>query len=141
MERFWDKNNNYAAGIIHESTFWTLEVSYRQHTIGSVIIFCKRPVEKITDLTSDELLDLQNIMKKYQDALDKIWQPDRYNYLQLGNALHNLHFHVIPRYKNDRTYANLNWHDPTFGTVPTWSKKEFDEELIIKIREEIKKVL
>ena len=51
MDRFWDKNNNYSSGTLKEYDFWVLEVSYRQHTFGNFIVFCKRyGVEKISEL-------------------------------------------------------------------------------------------
>ena len=55
MDRFWDKNNNYAGGTLKEYAFWVLEVSYKQHTFGNFIVFCKRQgVEKISELLDEE---------------------------------------------------------------------------------------
>ena len=65
MTRFWDKENKYLVGYLKEYKYWILEISFRQHTLGSVIIFCKRNIERITDLTKEEFSDLQEVMKEY----------------------------------------------------------------------------
>ena len=59
----------------------------------------------------------------------------------MGNSLHHLHFHGIPRYKTARVLAGYKWVDKSWGTIPIWSRNDVKEELVIKIRDEIKKGL
>jgi diadenosine tetraphosphate (Ap4A) HIT family hydrolase len=144
VNRFWDKEGKYKEGFLKEYSHWVLEVSYRQHTLGSFIIFCKRQgVERISQLTDEEVKELRNVMKEIEETLSKIdgFKPDRFNYLQLGNQLHNLHFHGIPRYKEKRVFDGKEWVDETWGHPPKWSKKEVNKDLVIKIRGVIKENL
>ena len=143
VDRFWDKENKYTEGFLKEYKNWVLEVSYRQHTLGCYIIFAKRAVEKISELKTDEIDELKEVMAEIETALSKndIFGPDRFNYWQMGNALHHLHFHGIPRYASRRTFNGKEWVDKTWGSVPIWSKENVDHDLIRKIKEAVKPYL
>jgi len=142
--RFWDKENKYRGAVLWEHKYWVLETSYKQHTFGCYIIFCKREgVEKISELSVDELTELKQVFKEIENALLKnnTFCPDRFNYWQMGNGLHQLHFHGIPRYSSERKFAGKIWKDNSFGTVPIWAKQEESADMVKKLRNEIKKFL
>lgn len=135
--RIWDQEGRYKIGFVKEYQHWVLEVSFRQHTLGCFIIFAKRKVEKISALQDKEIIELKKVMKELETTFSKIedFKPDRFNYLQMGNALHHLHFHAIPRYASPRNFLNKEWKDETFGHPPVWSKTEADKQLILRIKE------
>jgi len=135
----WDKNNKYTEGFLKEYNHWVLEVSYRQHTLGCYIIFAKRSVEKISELKTEEIDELKDVMAEIEDTLSKIdiFKPDRFNYLQLGNDVHQLHFHAIPRYNLPRSFDEREWVDKTPGSVPIWSHGDAGHELVAKLRDTI----
>jgi len=140
VNRFWDKNNKYAPAFLKEYNHWVLEVSFRQHTLGCYIIFAKRPVERISELENQEIDELKDVMGEIEAALSKIetFKPDRFNYWQMGNGLHHLHFHGIPRYEAPRYFDEKEWIDKTWGSVPIWSKEDAGTDLVVKIREAVK---
>ena len=141
VNRFWDKENKYSKSVLKEYNHWVIEVSYRQHTLGSFIIFCKREgIEKISELNQDEFIELGKVMKEIENALSDIdvFRPDRFNYLQMGNKLHGLHFHGIPRYSEPRMFNDQKWVDKSYGNVPIWSKNDVDHDIVEKIKETIK---
>lgn len=137
VKRIWDQNNLYTAGHIKTYTYWTLEVSYNQHTFGCFIIFLNRAAERISDLSKEEIEELPLIMKDIESALNKIpqLQPQRFNYLQLGNSLSHLHIHGIPRYDKPRNFLGREWTDPTYGKPPTWTFELQDHETVSRIKE------
>jgi diadenosine tetraphosphate (Ap4A) HIT family hydrolase len=141
--RVWDPEGKYKEGFLKEYKYWVLEVSFRQHTLGCFIIFCKRKIEKISQLSIEELVELKEVMLEIENKLSssKVFYPDRFNYLQMGNTLHHLHFHGIPRYKSERKFNNIFWTDKAWGHPPIWSKTEVSKETIIKIKQEILKHL
>lgn len=134
--RIWDTSEKYKEGFVKEYNHWVLELSFRQHTLGCFIIFAKRKVERITELNNDEIIELKEIMKELETTLSQMetFKPDRFNYLQMGNALHHLHVHAIPRYANPRNFLNKEWIDTTFGYPPIWSKVEIDKKTILAIK-------
>ena len=135
--RIWDTEGKYKDGFVKEYKHWVLEVSFRQHTLGCFIIFAKRDIVKISELQDTEIIELKAVIKDLEVTLLGIeeFKPDRFNYLQMGNALHHLHFHAIPRYATPRHFNDKEWNDLTFGHPPVWSKVEVDKELVLKIKD------
>ncbi|MDQ5901188.1 MAG: adenylyltransferase [Patescibacteria group bacterium] len=135
--RVWDPEEKYKEGFVKSYSHWTLEVSFRQHTLGCFIIFANRHTEKISELENEEIIELKDVMKELEYTLSKIdsFKPDRFNYLQMGNALHHLHFHAIPRYANTRNFMNKTWEDSTYGHPPQWTKEESEKDLILRIKD------
>jgi diadenosine tetraphosphate (Ap4A) HIT family hydrolase len=136
-EKMEDK---YKQGDLKEYQHWVLTVSFRQTTLASFIILLKRQgVERVSELHDEELLELRLVMTEMETALLKMktFKPDRFNYLQLGNSLHQLHFHCIPRYATPRQFGGKEWVDERFGTTPVILSKEQESsvEEVIKIRD------
>ncbi len=144
MERFYDPQNRHPSGLLKEYEHWALEVSYLQHTFGNFIVFCKRKgVEKISELTNEELLQLKTVLQEIESALlnNPTFKPDRFNYWQMGNALHHLHIHGIPRYKSDREFLGRTWKDPDPTKPVVWTYENQTDDTVVSLRNEIKKVL
>jgi diadenosine tetraphosphate (Ap4A) HIT family hydrolase len=136
-KRIWDPEEKYSQGFLKEYHHWVVEVSYRQHTLGCFIIFAKRKIEKISELSDEEAIELKVVMKEIETTMSEVpeFKPDRFNYLQMGNALHHLHFHGIPRYASERAFANKSWLDTTWGKPPIWKKTDESSELILALKE------
>src|SRR3990172_2932126 len=137
--RIWDPEGKYKEGFLKEYNHWVLELSFRQHTLGCFIIFAKRKVERMSKLDNSELIELRYVMSTIEEALSSVeaFKPDRFNYLQLGNKLHNLHIHGVPRYKNEREFDGEIWVDRSWGSPPVWSSKEISTDLIKSLKKEI----
>ncbi len=138
-DRFWDPQGVYQAGFLREYDNWVLEVSFRQHTLGSFIIFAKEHVERISELSDVAFLEFKNVLAQIESALTILpeFAPDRFNYLQMGNALHALHIHGIPRYASPRNFLNKTWHDTTWGHPPVWTTIEASNDLVIAIKQRL----
>lgn len=65
------------------------------------------------------------------------------NYTNLQNESHHLHVHIIPRYKESRTFDNITFTDERWGKNPSPSNKGFKipESTLLKIRDAIKEVI
>ncbi len=137
--RIWDKDNKYLDGLLKEYKHWSLDISYRQHTLGCFIIFAKRDVQKISELTTDELIELRTIMQQMEEALTNISEikPDKFNYLQLGNNMNHLHIHGIPRYATKRDFAGKEWIDETWGHPPVWHMTQTDKKIVMQVKDKV----
>ena len=138
-DRHWDPRDKYIESLIREYSNWSVEVAVRQHTLGSLVIWAHREIERIADLSAEELLELKEVMKDVEAAISKspAFKADRFNYLQLGNHTHHLHIHVIPRYKTARTLLGKTWRDNRWGNPPEYI---FEESDWIHVRE-VKRLL
>ncbi len=73
---------------------------------GHLLIVPKRHFASYFDATDDEILALQDLIKKGKELLDREYSPDGYNIgvnvgEYGGQTIMHLHIHLIPRYKGD----------------------------------------
>ena len=101
---------------IAQSECWTVVLNTNQSLLGRCFLVLRRPETDVTALTSDEILDLWAMVRRVKSALDQLWSPDHYNYAFLMNLDRQVHFHVIPRYRDGLTFAGLTFADPDFGS-------------------------
>lgn len=142
--RFWDTKNKYIGAELSNHVHWVVEVSYRQHTFGNFIVFCKREhVQKISELHDEELLELKHVLHNIESALleNPSFAPIRFNYWQMGNGLKHLHFHGIPRYESPREFLGRTWDDPDQSMPVIWKTTEESLETVSALREEMLKYL
>lgn len=84
---------------------------------GHLLIFPKRHVPALEDLTPEELLDLQVKLRDSLKILKKTMRPDGFNVgLNLGEVAGagveaHLHWHVVPRWHGDTNFI------PVFAEV------------------------
>lgn len=138
MKRHWDPENKYEGAALTNYRYWAIEVSWRQHTLGSCILFCRREgVRLLSELTDEELCDMRDAMVAHELCLRArpAFRPDHVNCLQMGNVLAPLHLHIIPRYQSPRTAFGREWVDYEFGNPPAWSREEISSALMTQIRE------
>ncbi|MBI2054664.1 MAG: hypothetical protein HYT39_01020 [Candidatus Sungbacteria bacterium] len=121
---------------------WTLTLHSNQSYLGRCICYLNTYKENIAELTDEEFLEVKKIIKEYQSALTKLWQPDFWNYSQLGNATPHIHFHFVPRYKGKRVFEGTEFIDERWGKNynPSSSRPE-DKKLNEKIRGTIQNVI
>lgn len=73
---------------------------------GHALVIPKRHFESYFDITNEELLKINELIKKIKDILIKEYNPDGFNIginigKDAGQSIFHLHIHIIPRYKND----------------------------------------
>jgi diadenosine tetraphosphate (Ap4A) HIT family hydrolase len=69
-------------------------------------------VREMADLTSPEREHLWRVLHVVETGLRDILEPDKINLASLGNAVPHLHWHVIPRWRDDRTFPKPIWASP-----------------------------
>lgn len=73
---------------------------------GHVLIIPKRHVADYFDLTDEEVMAMQHMMKEIKERLDEEFSPDGYNVgvnvnEAAGQTVFHVHMHLIPRYRGD----------------------------------------
>lgn len=105
--------------ILEESPFWTWSLFANQSYIGRVQMTLRRECHgSIADLTDEEWKDLRASIQAYEIRMTARFQPDRFNYVQLGNVWSQVHVHAIPRYAESRTWNGILFNDTRWGDVP-----------------------
>ena len=79
---------------------------------GYCRVILERHVSEMTDLTPPERARLMDAVFAAEAALREVLTPDKVNLASLGNAVPHLHWHVIPRYRDDRHFPRPIWAEP-----------------------------
>jgi len=66
-------------------------------------------VAEMSDLTYGEREHLMTLVFAVEEAIRHVMQPDKINIAALGNMVPHIHWHVIPRYKNDAFFPGSVW--------------------------------
>jgi len=86
-----------------------------QPTLGWCILLLKDHHEHLGELSKKRAERLFRDVFWTAAAIKKTLKPVRINYECLGNTLHHIHWHIIPRHKNDPTPLLPVW---------LWGKKK-----------------
>jgi diadenosine tetraphosphate (Ap4A) HIT family hydrolase len=103
--------------VIVAGELWMVAVNRNQNLIGKTMLVANRRVESITALYQDEWLDLHRQISRVTAALEQLFRPDQYNHAFLMNVDAQVHLHVVPRYREARTWNGHTFTDPHFGQL------------------------
>ncbi|WP_128113249.1 HIT family protein [Polynucleobacter necessarius] len=82
--------------------------------------FCRviwnRHVAEMTDLTYGERDHLMTLVFAVEEAVRHVMHPDKVNIAALGNMVPHIHWHVIPRFKDDAFFPGSAWSNKTQET-------------------------
>ena len=75
--------------------------------------FCRviwnRHVSEMTDLTYGEREHVMALVFAVEEAIRHVMHPDKVNLAALGNMVPHIHWHVIPRFKDDAFFPGSAW--------------------------------
>lgn len=80
---------------------------------------------------------------KVKNALKSLFKPDKMNYAALSNTSEKIHVHLVPRYKTERIFDDVVFHDQRWGKNYAPYDRSFvlDESVLFNIRDAIKEHL
>lgn len=91
--------------------------------------FCRvvlnRHAAEMSDLADDEQAALMRVVFAVENVVRELTQAHKINLASLGNVVPHVHWHVIPRWRNDRCFPNPIWaptrrHDTHLPHAPAW---------------------
>lgn len=108
--------NSNSPEVVNLSVFanhlFTVSVNLYPYNPGHLLVFPRRHVEDIRELTSEEERDLGHVVKAMLTVVDETHHPGGYNIgynmgLVAGASISHLHLHIIPRYPREIGMADL----------------------------------
>jgi len=93
----------------------------------------------MTDLSYGEREHVMSLVFAVEEAVRHVMHPDKVNIAALGNMVPHIHWHVIPRYKDDAYFPASAWSQKTQQT-PTMNleaRKQLVQELPAAIKSAI----
>lgn len=79
---------------------------------GFCRVICNAHIREMTDLEIAQRSQLMMTVCKVEQAIRDVLHPDKINLASLGNMTPHLHWHVIPRYRDDRHFPQAIWAAP-----------------------------
>ena len=80
--------------------------TYRGH---GILVFDPRHATRLDQLTATEWLTYAADLHQVVSTIGAVCKPDHFNVESLGNVIPHLHWHVVPRYKNDGRWGQPIW--------------------------------
>ena len=102
--------------------------------------FCRviwnRHVSEMTDLSYGERDHLMSLVFAVEEAVRHVMYPDKVNIAALGNMVPHIHWHIIPRYKDDAFFPGSTWSQRTQESPPSKlvERKQLAKELPLAIK-------
>ncbi|MFZ1910028.1 MAG: HIT family protein, partial [Burkholderiales bacterium] len=79
---------------------------------GYCRVILNRHASEMTDLGAGERGRLMRAVFACEAAVRDLFRPDKVNLASLGNQVPHLHWHVIARHADDRTFPDPIWAAP-----------------------------
>jgi len=96
--------------ILHRGRLSMVMMNKYPYNNGHLLVAPWRHISTLNDLTSEEMLDIMQLVNKCTLILKRVMHPDGFNIgLNLGAAAgagveDHLHFHVVPRWQGDTNF-------------------------------------
>ena len=125
------EHGDLIAQLSVSSLFLSGNQTYRSQC---VLIFDPRHVAHMDELTPDEWRAMADDLFRAQRAVVAVARPDHMNIESLGNVVAHLHWHIIPRYRNDPRWGQPIWATPLESMIDTRLRADERHDLIQRLR-------
>lgn len=97
--------------IVKKFDHWRVVVKGRQETLGDVTFVLTRTVESLGDVTSEEMGELPEAVRWFENAAKTLFAPDRIDYSVMLTRDPNVHLDAYPRYDREIERYGTTWRD------------------------------
>jgi diadenosine tetraphosphate (Ap4A) HIT family hydrolase len=126
----------YPDTLIEAGPCWSVVLRPAQVTLGSLVLVCTEPVQEFSALSQQAFAELREVSGRIERSLARAFAYDKINYLMLMMVDPDVHFHVIPRYADERRCGGAVFQDPHWPGQPDLScANDVDDETRQAIRQ------
>lgn len=122
------KTFGYPVTLIREYAHWCVLLRPAQATLGALVLVCKDDADAFSKISPEAFGELATVTAHIETALDKFRPYQRLNYLMLMMVDRDVHFHVLPRYEQTQSFADIDFPDSGWPKVPELSQSVTLEE-------------
>jgi diadenosine tetraphosphate (Ap4A) HIT family hydrolase len=76
-------------------------------------------IKEMTDLAPPQRARMMKTVFAVETAMREIIQPDKINLASLGNKTPHVHWHIIPRFEDDKHFPNSHWGEAKTSAMQT----------------------
>jgi len=132
----------YPDTLIREYEHWVVLLRPAQATLGALILACKDDASRFSDITPAAFTEMGQVVGDIERALTSLFEYQKLNYLMLMMVDPDVHYHVLPRFDSDQTYAGATFTDPGWPGPPNVGHdNEADADVKAKLLADLKSAL
>lgn len=103
--------------------------------------FCRvilgRHAREMTDLDPAERARLMEVVFVVEETVREAMSPDKVNVASLGNMTPHVHWHVIPRFRDDAHFPTPVWGPPQRDAGIDAERARRAEKIAVRLRERL----
>ena len=111
----------YPATVVHEYAHWLVLLRPAQPTLGSLVLAAKSHEVAFGALSAEAFAELATVTADIERVLAEFVGFEKINYLMLMMVDPHVHFHVIPRYRDERRWDGIAFPDAGWPRPPELS--------------------
>jgi ATP adenylyltransferase len=104
------ESDEASVGILKKGLHWFVILNLFPYTNGHIMIVANRHIERLSDITGEEGVELIGLLSLCEKALQEAYNPEGLNVgVNLGASagagiVGHLHFHLCPRWTGDTNF-------------------------------------
>lgn len=123
--------------VLKEFKHWVIIIRENVVTLGSCIIILKSGKPFLKDVSSEEMEELSEACKWFEDKTKSLYGAEKWNYCAMMMKDEFVHFHAIPRYSKKINYYDKVWIDTDWPKGTSLNKIDVDKETLMKIKKDM----
>lgn len=108
----------YPDTLVREWEHWVVLLRPAQVTLGSLVLAARSDSTAYSGLPDEAFAEQAVAVRSIETALKRFCDYERINYLMLMMVDPNVHFHVIPRYSEPRSWGGVEFPDAGWPGPP-----------------------
>jgi len=120
----------YPYTLVRELDHWLILVRPEQVTLGSLVLAARSDASRYSELPTDAFAEQGEAVRLIERGLAAFVGFEKINYLMLMMVDPNPHFHVIPRYSEQRQWNGVEFPDLGWPKAP-----KLDAPIILEVNQ------
>jgi len=104
--------------LVKDFEHWSVMLRRHQVTLGALVLIAKSHATAFSDLSEEAFTEMKTVTSAIERSLRTLFSYDKINYLMLMMNDPNAHFHVLPRYEGERSFADTTFVDAGWPKTP-----------------------
>jgi diadenosine tetraphosphate (Ap4A) HIT family hydrolase len=122
----------YPNTLIEEGRHWAVLVRPAQPTLGSLVLCTLSEDTSYGNLSAAAFAEQGEMVARIERTLRRFSRYERINYLMLMMVDPHVHFHVLPRYSDERRFEVIDYEDKGWPGLPDLSSTHPATEALIE---------
>jgi diadenosine tetraphosphate (Ap4A) HIT family hydrolase len=115
--------------LLRDYGSWMVLARPAQVTLGALVVASTEPATAFSALSDGAFATFPGVVRDVEGALSQRFRYDKINWLLLMMVDREVHFHVIPRYAEPRTFRGRSFKDAGWPGLPDLSAAiQFEEQ-------------